>query len=387
MVMSPKIHPTFWSDPNIEPLNAEQRLAMLWIMTNPQINVCGFFSVSRRRFSFETGLSESALESTLKALPRALKAFNDGTIYVRNFIRHQLGDGEQLAKNNIFKSILTVFKGIKNAELRDMIAADYPIIAERAGIHIIPNDREHAVSAGLRAAILMRDNYRCAYSGDELSEAEAEIDHVVPLCKGGKTVPSNLVCARSDLNTKKNGKSLEEFCEAEGLNYGDVLKEINGRASKGLQAQREGEREGTRTGEGKREGEGQLVLPAIPPETDLDSFVEEVYALYPRKVEPIDAKKAIRKVIKEYGSPLIRERTAAYAKVVDELIPVKSERQFVPHPATWFNAGGFLTDEVEWRTTLQRGSPKPDHRAERAAKQFTETIVPKEIKIIPKQAA
>jgi hypothetical protein len=289
--MSPKIHSTFWSDEDVENLDSECKLVLLWLITNPNTNLLGICQPSSRRFQLDTALPVEALQRAYKALPKALSVVG-GSVFIRNYIRYQFGVGTKLTKNNIFRSIQSAYESTKDESLRGLVLGEYP----------------------------------------EFQAAE------------------------------------------EGL-------------TKGLQAQREREREGTRTGEGKREGEGQLVLPAIPPETDLDSFVEEVYALYPRKVEPIDAKKAIRKVIKEYGSPLIRERTAAYAKVVDELIPVKSERQFVPHPATWFNAGGFLTDEVEWRTTLQRGSPKPDHRAERAAKQFTETIVPKEIKIIPKQAA
>lgn len=129
--MSPKIHSAFWSDADIETLNSDQKLAYLWILTNSQMNICGFCHVTTRRFAFETGLSMEILESTISALPRALKHFKEhGIIYVRRYIRHQLGDGEQLTKNHIFKSVISVFRGIVSADLRKAILEDYPIIGE-----------------------------------------------------------------------------------------------------------------------------------------------------------------------------------------------------------------------------------------------------------------
>lgn len=129
--MSPKIHSAFWSDPDVEKLTPEQKLCFLWLMTNSQLNVCGFCQVSSKRFSFETGLDENVLAGTLEALPRALKPFEDiSTVYLRKFIRHQLGDGEQLLRNNIFKSVLSIFKGIKFEPLRQAIIEDYPVISQ-----------------------------------------------------------------------------------------------------------------------------------------------------------------------------------------------------------------------------------------------------------------
>jgi hypothetical protein len=130
--MKPKIDPSFWSDPEVESLASNQKLALLWIWTNSQMTVCGFCQVSPKRFAFETGLPIEALWETIKALPRALKHFQDeSTIYSRKFIRHQLGDGEQLVKNNIFKSVLSVFDGIRIKELKAAILEDYPVIGQR----------------------------------------------------------------------------------------------------------------------------------------------------------------------------------------------------------------------------------------------------------------
>jgi len=123
------ILPSFWSDRDVEGLSPEQKLTLLWIFTNPQMNVCGYFETSPKRFSFDTGLDPRHLKETVEALPRALKPFQGDTIiYARRFIRHQFGGGEQLTKNNIFKSIVTRFGGIQIPGLKAAILEDYPEI-------------------------------------------------------------------------------------------------------------------------------------------------------------------------------------------------------------------------------------------------------------------
>lgn len=125
--MSPKIHPSFWSDPDVERLTPNQRYAFLWILTNSQMTLCGYCEVSETRFAFETGLPREELWNTVQALSRTVKGFKDrNLVYVRNFIRRQLGDGEELERNNIFKAVTKVFTGIKHEGLRKELEGDYP---------------------------------------------------------------------------------------------------------------------------------------------------------------------------------------------------------------------------------------------------------------------
>jgi len=44
----------------------------------------------------------------------------------------------------------------------------------------------------LRYEILKRDNFRCVLCGATAKEARLEIDHIIPISKGGKTIKSNL---------------------------------------------------------------------------------------------------------------------------------------------------------------------------------------------------
>lgn len=127
--MDTKIKASFWTDKEVEQLPAESKLALVWMLTNSQINVCGIFQVTERRFAFETGLPAEALWKTVEALPRALKGFKSiDTIYCRNFIRHQLGSGNALTKNNIFRAVVSSSQAIKHPELRDALIGDYPEI-------------------------------------------------------------------------------------------------------------------------------------------------------------------------------------------------------------------------------------------------------------------
>ena len=58
--------------------------------------------------------------------------------------------------------------------------------------------------------IFIRDGYRCQYSGERVDPKNADIDHVIPISKGGQTVWNNLVVSSKHINRKKGNKSLEE---------------------------------------------------------------------------------------------------------------------------------------------------------------------------------
>ena len=67
------------------------------------------------------------------------------------------------------------------------------------------------MSSKLRYYILARDGSRCALCGRSPKEdgVKLEIDHIIPVSKGGKTVPENLRVLCADCNRGK-GASLEE---------------------------------------------------------------------------------------------------------------------------------------------------------------------------------
>ena len=63
------------------------------------------------------------------------------------------------------------------------------------------------LTAGLRYDILKRDNYRCQICGRTQADGiKLHVDHIIPIAKGGKTVPENLQTLCQDCNLGKGTK-------------------------------------------------------------------------------------------------------------------------------------------------------------------------------------
>ena len=61
-----------------------------------------------------------------------------------------------------------------------------------------------------RKNLLVRDGFRCAYSGQKLRIHNATVDHTVPRCKGGSHSWDNVVISSKEMNTRKGNKTPEE---------------------------------------------------------------------------------------------------------------------------------------------------------------------------------
>lgn len=58
--------------------------------------------------------------------------------------------------------------------------------------------------------IFLRDKYICQYTGKQMKGSEADIDHVVPKSKGGKSTWDNLVVCSKEINRLKRDRTPEE---------------------------------------------------------------------------------------------------------------------------------------------------------------------------------
>ncbi len=58
--------------------------------------------------------------------------------------------------------------------------------------------------------IYIRDGFKCQYSGKQVSNSEADIDHVVPRSKGGRNSWDNMVVCSKQLNRKKGNRTPEQ---------------------------------------------------------------------------------------------------------------------------------------------------------------------------------
>lgn len=61
----------------------------------------------------------------------------------------------------------------------------------------------------LRAKMLKRQNFKCAYCETDLKNRRMNIEHVVPLKRGGSNFATNLVAACCDCNKAKGNRLLK----------------------------------------------------------------------------------------------------------------------------------------------------------------------------------
>ncbi len=85
------------------------------------------------------------------------------------------------------------------------------------------------------------------------------------------------------------------------------------------------------------------------------AIVDQIYQSYPLKVGRVAALKAITKAMKAKDPQWLLERVEAYAKAI-----AWQERQYIPHPATWFNGGRYDDDPENWKDPkAQTSKPRP----------------------------
>ncbi|HLA37950.1 MAG TPA: HNH endonuclease [Candidatus Brocadiales bacterium] len=61
-----------------------------------------------------------------------------------------------------------------------------------------------------RRNIFARDENRCQYCGCRFSTYELSLDHITPRSRGGKTSWTNVVCACTECNKRKGGRTPDE---------------------------------------------------------------------------------------------------------------------------------------------------------------------------------
>lgn len=81
-----------------------------------------------------------------------------------------------------------------------------------------------ALSKSLRFKIFQRDSFTCNYCGSKPPMVVLEVDHIIPVVKGGDNMEENLITSCFDCNRGKSTKSLTQIPESKSLNL-ELLKE------------------------------------------------------------------------------------------------------------------------------------------------------------------
>ena len=125
----------FWQDPFVEELEAEEKLLYLYLITCPHTNNLGVLEISRKRISFESGLTLNTVQKGLDRLRDAGKVMIDGNfILLTRFIKNQTTTSPK-----IVESLRGMLESVPSTTIRHEICLRYPHLFEGCDLPPIPS--------------------------------------------------------------------------------------------------------------------------------------------------------------------------------------------------------------------------------------------------------
>lgn len=115
------VQDSFWTDPYIEKLSPDYKLAFLYLLTNPLCNIAGVYEIRSKRIAYETGYDIEVIENILARFANDNKILRHGDwIILINHLKHQnLGNDTAKGVNRI---ILEAPEKVQSLfELQEMI--------------------------------------------------------------------------------------------------------------------------------------------------------------------------------------------------------------------------------------------------------------------------
>ena len=101
------VNTRFWSDGYIEGLDPSEKLLYLYLLTNPNTDICGIYELSLRDMAFHTGFDKDMLMKILGRFQYDEKVYYfHGWIVIKNFIKNQIVNPK--VKLGIERSLKTV---------------------------------------------------------------------------------------------------------------------------------------------------------------------------------------------------------------------------------------------------------------------------------------
>ena len=126
--MKALINSAIWNDPDFESLSTSAKLVVFWLWTNPGRDMAGCVRVSLKRLAFDTGIDSPAV-ALEEALASGSYVKHDDRIWIESWISRQIGQGEALKKNNMYKPLKKAAASAP-VEIRRRIFARYPELQE-----------------------------------------------------------------------------------------------------------------------------------------------------------------------------------------------------------------------------------------------------------------
>lgn len=128
-----------------------------------------------------------------------------------NFTNKQINNGYMIATENEFIGICDISYFFK--ELRHKLFSKHEfiylsgIISSSGPVKKTRKRERNKMTDSLRYKILKRDKFKCKSCGAKAGDVELEIDHIVPVSKGGKTTEINLQTLCKKCNRGKSNEN------------------------------------------------------------------------------------------------------------------------------------------------------------------------------------
>ena len=124
-----------------------------------------------------------------------------------------MGDLQTLEKYAA-RAMMFVQRGAYSIAIQEM--KDGLLLANLGAVRVPDRERSARparppIPETVRAMVLLRDGYQCAYCGKHGERADLTLDHVTPWSRGGSDDASNLVAACRRCNSKKGARTPEEW--------------------------------------------------------------------------------------------------------------------------------------------------------------------------------
>ena len=151
----------FWTDDKvIEIFSPEDKLFMLYLMTNPHTTQLGIYKVSKKIMAFETGYSTDTISVLLDRFEtkyELIKYSNETKeVAIKNYLRHSIIKGGKPVEDLLIKEISMVkdksllqyvFNGISTCEtLNGTVTGILPLLNQNANEIHNDNDNDNDVS-------------------------------------------------------------------------------------------------------------------------------------------------------------------------------------------------------------------------------------------------
>lgn len=290
------------------------KLKCLWLYICDNADNAGVWERNFKLASFIIG--EKVCEQDFEAFGDRVTILENGKYWIVNFIDFQYGELSKECRPH-----LKIFESLnKNG------------IEYHPDQNSVRRSRSGHVSEGKRDTIYHREGGRCLYC---LSTEKLEPDHIIPRSKGGSDEIWNLVTSCKKCNALRQNKDIHIFISSNPrkTDIQRVLDTLSLRVAETLQ---ETEKETDK----EVDKETDKAIPVA------DGLSEKIYLAYPRKEGRGEAIKAIQKALKKIEFNDLLDAVTVYAKSHVGWIP--SDRQFIPHPATWFNQERWKDDRTLW---------------------------------------